>query len=106
MGPRNAIGDVIDWTYSGNKLHPTQKPISVLMQLIEAFSAPGDLVLNPFAGSGSTLLAARMLGCHWLGIELDENYHRIATERLGQTVPRKPLTIPRTQPTVCAGAAL
>jgi DNA modification methylase len=76
------IGDVIDWTYSGNKLHPTQKPISVLMQLIEAFSSPGDLVLDPFAGSGSTLAAAKMLGRRWLGVELDEKYHAIAAKRL------------------------
>jgi site-specific DNA-methyltransferase (adenine-specific) len=78
----DTIGDVIDWTYSGNKLHPTQKPLSVLMQLIEAFSAPGDLVLDPFAGSGSTLAAARMLGRNYLGIELDAHYHAIAAQRL------------------------
>src|SRR5208283_4810186 len=89
----DTIGDVIDWTYSGNKLHPTQKPISVLMQLIEAFSSPGDLILDPFAGSGSTLFAARMLGRHWQGIELDPHYHSIASQRLGQTLPRQPLTI-------------
>jgi hypothetical protein len=79
----NAIGDVIDWTYSGNKLHPTQKPISVLMQLIEAFSSLGDLVLDPFAASGSTLAAARMLGRCWLGVEIDEKYHEIAIKRMG-----------------------
>jgi adenine-specific DNA-methyltransferase len=100
------IGDVIDWTYSGNKLHPTQKPISVLMQLIEAFSAPGDLVLDPFAGSGSTLAAAQMLGRRWLGIEIDQPYHGIAMQRMGQSVTRPPLTIHAAQPTVSAGAPL
>jgi|SRR5579884_105262 len=102
----DVIGDVIDWTYSGNKLHPTQKPISVLMQLIEAFSSPGDLVLDPFAGSGSTLAAARMLGRKWLGIELDAQYHALACQRLGQTVPRAPLTVPLSQPTVSVGVAV
>ncbi len=100
----NVIGDVIDWTYSGNTLHPTQKPLSILLQLIEAFSVAGELVIDPFAGSGSTLLAARMLGRRWLGIEIDEKYHGIAAQRLGASIPRKPLTIASTQPTVSAGA--
>ena len=80
--PDYTIGDVIDWTYSGNKLHPTQKPLSVLLPLIETFSAPGQLVLDPFAGSASTLIAAKSLGRKFLGIELDSDYHRIASERL------------------------
>lgn len=80
--PRDTLGDVLDWTYSGNKLHPTQKPLSVLLPLVETFSAPGSLVLDPFAGSGSTLLAARMLGREFLGIELDAKYHAIACRRL------------------------
>jgi len=80
--PHHTIGDVIDWTYSGNKLHPTQKPLPVLLPLIETFSAPGGLVLDPFAGSGSTLLAARMLGRDYLGIELDAGYHAAANERM------------------------
>jgi DNA modification methylase len=80
--PEYTIGDVIDWTYSGNKLHPTQKPLSVLTPLIETFSQSGNLVLDPFAGSASTLVAARSLGRNYLGIELDENYHALATDRL------------------------
>lgn len=82
--PRQLIGDVLDWTYSGNRLHPTQKPLSVLLPLVETFSAPQGLVLDPFAGSGSSLLAARMLGRAYLGIELDARYGAIAAERLGQ----------------------
>ncbi len=80
--PQTTIGDVIDWTYSGNKLHPTQKPLSVLLPLVETFSRRGDLVLDPFSGSGSSLLAAKMLQRDWLGIELDAKYHAIATQRL------------------------
>lgn len=80
--PSSTIGDVIDWTYSGNRLHPTQKPVSALLPLIETFSKPGGLVLDPFAGSGSTLLAARMLGRPYLGIELDAGYHALASQRL------------------------
>lgn len=44
--PAETIGDVIDWTYSGNKLHPTQKPLSVLLPLTETFSAPDSTVLT------------------------------------------------------------
>jgi DNA modification methylase len=77
--PRTTIGDVIDWTYSGNKLHPTQKPLPVLLPLVDTFSAPAGLLLDPFSGSGSSLLAAKMLGRSWLGIELDDKYHAIAT---------------------------
>ena len=80
--PKETIGDVIDWTYSGNKLHPTQKPLSVLLPLIETFSQPQATVLDPFAGSGSSLLAAKMLGRSWIGIELDAKYHGIAKRRL------------------------
>jgi site-specific DNA-methyltransferase (adenine-specific) len=80
--PEYAIGDVIDWTYSGNRLHPTQKPLSILLPLIETFSAPDSLVLDPFAGSGSTLLAAQTLGRRFLGIEPDAGYHAIARRRL------------------------
>jgi site-specific DNA-methyltransferase (adenine-specific) len=80
--PRYTIGDVIDWTYSGNRLHPTQKPLSVLLPLVDTFSAYGELVLDPFAGSGSTLLAARSLGRRYLGIELDARHHATAVQRL------------------------
>ena len=81
--PRHPIGDVIEWTdYTGNRLHPSQKPVTLLLPLIDTFSVHGGLVLDPFAGSGSTLVAAKMLGRSWLGIELDATYHAIANERL------------------------
>lgn len=82
--PKTTISDVIPWTYSGNKLHPTQKPLSILLPLLQTFSAPGDLVLDPFTGSGSSLMAAKQLGRNYLGIELDANYHAIATRRLAE----------------------
>lgn len=80
--PEYVIGDVIDWTYSGNKLHPTQKPLSVLLPLVETFSKPGAVVADPFCGSGSSLVAAKSLGRQYIGIELDEAYHAIASKRL------------------------
>jgi site-specific DNA-methyltransferase (adenine-specific) len=80
--PANPIDDVIDCPYSGNKLHPTQKPIAALLPLIEAFSRPGDIVLDPFCGSGSTLVAASRSGRRFIGCELDAQYARVAASRL------------------------
>jgi site-specific DNA-methyltransferase (adenine-specific) len=80
--PQRSIADVLPWQYTGNKLHPTQKPLCALVPLIEAFSAPGDVVLDPFAGSGSTLIAAKQLGRRHIGIEMDANYYAAASKRL------------------------
>jgi site-specific DNA-methyltransferase (adenine-specific) len=80
--PSHPIPDVIDFAYTGNRLHPTQKPVPALLPLIECFTRPGDLVLDPFCGSGSTLEAARQLGRDWLGVELDERHHATASRRL------------------------
>ncbi len=85
--PERPIPDVLDFPYSGNKLHPTQKPVEALRPLIECFTRPGELVLDPFCGSGSTLEAARDLGRDWLGIELDPTHQTTAINRL-QTMPR------------------
>lgn len=56
--------------------------MAALAPLIAAFCPAGGLVLDPFCGSGSTLVAAREVGCDYLGIELDRSYHRIAARRL------------------------
>lgn len=80
--PENPPADVIDFPYSGNRLHPTQKPVAALTPLIEAFCPEGGLVLDPFCGSGSTLVAARDANCDYLGIELDHTYFGIAARRM------------------------
>lgn len=80
--PKHLIGDVIHWTYSGNKLHCTQKPTSVLTPLIQSFCPPRGLVLDPFAGSASTCVAARSLGRDYIGMEIDPACHSIANRRL------------------------
>jgi adenine-specific DNA-methyltransferase len=82
--PTAPPSDVLDMGYSGNRLHPTQKPVAALKPLISAFSQPGELVLDPFAGSGSTLVAARELGRRFIGIELDPLHHATAAGRLRQ----------------------
>jgi DNA modification methylase len=76
------IADVLPWKYTGNKLHPTQKPLQALEPLIAAFCPPGGTVLDPFAGSGSTLEAAQRVGRKWIGIELSAQYHAAANRRL------------------------
>lgn len=83
--PSRPMPDVIDWRYTGNRLHPTQKPIGSLSPIIEAFCPKGGVVLDPFCGSGSTLVAARMLGRSFIGIEIDAGYHQIATNRIAET---------------------
>lgn len=79
----HALPDVMPWgKYTGNRYHPTQKPLEILRLLIKAYSDIGDIVLDPFSGSGSTLLAAQQLGRSWLGMEIDPTYHQNALTRL------------------------
>jgi len=80
--PERPIPDVLEWQYTGNKLHPTQKPVGSLKPLIEAFCPAGGVVLDPFAGSGSTLVAAKETGRQYLGIELDRRHWATAQRRL------------------------
>lgn len=80
--PQHPIPDVIDMPYSGNTLHPTQKPVAALLPLIQAFSQMGSVVLDPFCGSGTTLQAAKQSNRRYLGIELDAKYHAVAVKRL------------------------
>ncbi|WP_353743855.1 site-specific DNA-methyltransferase [Corynebacterium sp. S1S1] len=64
--------------------HPTQKPLVVLKHFISLLSNPGDLVLDPFMGSGSTGVAALDLGRRFIGVELDQKYYDIAKSRMSQ----------------------
>lgn len=63
-------------------LHPTQKPVLLMQALVELTTRPGQVVLDPFCGSGSTLLAARNLGRRYLGCDLSAGYVKCARERL------------------------
>jgi DNA modification methylase len=64
------------------RYHPTQKPSELVQQLIEKYSEPGDIVLDPFIGSGTTAVACIRTGRNYIGFELDEKYHEIALERI------------------------
>ncbi len=70
----------------GRALHPTQKPVEILSPLIRYSCPPGGTVLDPFAGSGSTLAAARLLDRRSVGIEADERFCEVAARRLSQGV--------------------
>ena len=70
------------WSMPENTAHPTQKPEKLLAKLILASSNEGDVVLDPFLGSGSTSVTAKKLGRHYIGIEQNEQYCVWAEKRL------------------------
>jgi site-specific DNA-methyltransferase (adenine-specific) len=70
------------WSMPENTDHPTQKPEKLLAKIILASSKPGDLVFDPFNGSGTSTVVAKKLERHYLGIEIDETYCCLAQKRL------------------------
>jgi site-specific DNA-methyltransferase (adenine-specific) len=70
------------WSMPENTDHPTQKPEKLLAKIVLASSKPGELVLDPFNGSGTTTVVAKKLGRHYLGVEIDETYCCLALKRL------------------------
>ena len=70
------------WSMPENTDHPTQKPEKLYAKLILASSKPGDVVFDPFLGSGTASVVAKKLGRHWCGIELSEEYCLLAEKRL------------------------
>jgi modification methylase len=91
-----------DWTFAlctgeerikdadGKKAHPTQKPEALLHRVLLAATRPGDVVLDPFFGTGTTGAAAKRLGRHFIGIERDEGYAKVAEKRIKAVVPAAP----------------
>jgi len=69
---------------AGDKAHPTQKPEALLHRVLLATTNPGDVVLDPFFGTGTTGAVAAMLGRRWIGIEREEAYRRVAEARIAQ----------------------
>ncbi len=93
----------------GRKAHPTQKPEALLHRILIATTNPGDVVLDPFFGTGTTGAVASRLGRRWIGIERDPDYVRAAEERIGREQPLDPmalatLTPRRAEPRVAFGA--
>lgn len=71
----------------GNKIHSTQKPEALLYRIIISTSNPNDIVLDPFIGSGTTGAIAKKLGRNFIGIEKEENYIKVANERIANAKP-------------------
>ena len=70
-----------------DKVHPTQKPEALLFRILNATTKPGDIVLDPFFGTGTTGAVARKLGRHFIGIEREQNYVSAARQRIATTRP-------------------
>lgn len=82
-GTGHMVFNWFKWEKDGKeipKIHPAQKAVNVLKQLIEIFTDPGDVVIDPCAGSGTTLRAARELGRSAFGFEIDRNFYKRAKE--------------------------
>ncbi|HEY9218652.1 MAG TPA: site-specific DNA-methyltransferase [Phenylobacterium sp.] len=91
-----------DWTFplctgderlkdeAGAKAHPTQKPEALLHRVILASTKPGDVILDPFFGTGTTGAAAKRLGRRFVGLERDPAYVKLATARIARVIPLAP----------------
>jgi len=80
-GPERLKGE------DGSKAHPTQKPEALLYRILLACTKPGDVVLDPFFGTGTTGAVARRLGRRWIGIEREAAYVEVARERIDSALP-------------------
>ena len=92
----------------GHKVHPTQKPEALLYRILLACTKPGDVVLDPFFGTGTTGAVAKRLKRHWIGIEREQAYIDAAEERIEAALPLDESAIstmqsPRQQPKVAFG---
>ncbi|MCX5512356.1 modification methylase [Kaistia algarum] len=95
----------------GKKIHPTQKPEALLARVLLASSKPGDVVLDPFFGSGTTGAVAKRLGRHYVGVEREQTYIDAATARIAavETAPAASLELlkgKRSEPRVPFGSLL
>ena len=64
--------------------HPSQKPIQLLRMIVEKYTNSGDLILDPFMGSGTTGVACMQTGRNFIGIEIDPKYYAIAEKRIAE----------------------
>lgn len=80
-GARNPL-TILSYARDGSRLHSTQKPIALCEWLIKTYTNEGDVVLDNCMGSGTTCIAAKRTGRHYIGFELDEHIFRVAKERI------------------------
>lgn len=89
-GTGHMVFNWFEWERDGKeipKIHPAQKPVKLLKRLIEIFTDPGDVVIDPCCGSGSTLRAARELGRPSFGFEIDRNFYTRARDEMLKEEP-------------------
>ena len=85
--PPSVMLDRREWQCAAkNGQHPTPKPIELIQHWIEIFTQPGDLVIDPFMGSGTTCMACKKLGRRAIGIEIVESFCELSANRCAQTV--------------------
>ena len=85
--------DMFNSSITNKPRHPTQKPLDLVEYLIKTYSNEGDVIFDPFMGSGTTMLAAKNLNRHGIGCELFEDYFNIAQSRInGVNPPQSPNT--------------
>lgn len=82
FNPKNGNSNILNADRVSEKFHPTQKPINTISDLIELVSVEGQVVLDPFAGSGTTAVAAERLNRRWICIEKEEEYYNKAIDRI------------------------
>ena len=76
--------NIFKFARTGNKNHPTEKPVDMTKYLLSKFSDKGQVILDPFMGSGTTGVACKNLGRDFIGIELDEGYFEVARKRINE----------------------
>lgn len=90
------------WEYSGrripdiweiprigtNRLHPTEKPVALYKKIIELSTQPGDMIFDPYVGSGSSAQAALETGRYFIGCEIDKDYYQISTRRINECLKK------------------
>ena len=77
------------------KIHPTQKPISLYLWLLQNYAHRGDKILDTHVGSASSLIACHRMGFEFWGFELDADYYKAASERLAKEKEMQPLFAPQ-----------
>lgn len=83
----------------GSHLHPTQKPLPLILELVSLFTNKGDTICDPFMGSGTTGVACITYGCKFIGIEKDPTFFEIAKKRIQQELDRGDIFNPAPRPT-------
>lgn len=86
------VFNCIDWERDGSdvdKIHPTQKPVALIKRLIEIFTDPGEVVIDPVAGSGTTLIAALEMNRPSFGFEIKKNFYADAKARIDKAITRR-----------------